>query len=163
MTGMKPRPFFYKFVLVALIGTVALIARFPNTFAKQLSQQPVVPAATVDYYRDIQPILTTNCTKCHQGPAAPAELRLDSAAGLMKGGTSGPAINPGSAETSLLLSRVADTGTNRMPPGGNLNANEISLIRAWINQGAKASPAVDFTAQVEPIFKASCYTCHSGS
>jgi mono/diheme cytochrome c family protein len=162
MTGVNQlRHFYYKLVLVALIGTLALIARFPNTFAQQ-SPQPSSGRA-VDYYRDIQPILTANCVKCHQGPAAPAELRVDSVAALMHGGTSGPAITPGSAEKSILVSRIADKGTNRMPPGGALNGNEIALISTWIDQGAKAEPAVDFTAQIEPILKTSCYSCHAGS
>ena len=153
----------YKFILVVLIGTVALTARFPNTLAQQSPQLPAGPAAAIDYYQDIQPILAVNCTKCHQGATAPAELRMDSVVDLMKGGTSGPAITPGNADGSLLMSRIADTGTNRMPPSGSLSGNDLALIRAWINQGARAEPAVDFTAQIEPILKASCYSCHSGN
>jgi mono/diheme cytochrome c family protein len=152
-----------KLILVLLIGTVALIARLPNTLVGQPSQLPSGSAATVDYYRDIQPIFTANCTKCHQGQTATAELQLNSVADVMKGGTSGPAIISGNADSSLLISRIVDTGTNRMPPGGNLSGTEVALIRAWINQGAKAEPAVDFTAQIEPILKTSCYSCHSGS
>ena len=136
MTGATRLRPFYKLILVALIGIVGLIVRFPNTFAQQSSQ---LPTAAVDYYQDIQPIFTANCAQCHQGPAATAELRLDSVNGLMKGGTSGPAIIPGSADNSLLVSRIADTGTNRMPPGGNLSSNDLALIRAWINKARKLS------------------------
>ncbi|MSV27181.1 MAG: hypothetical protein EXQ52_00305, partial [Bryobacterales bacterium] len=149
------RHLYSKIILGVVIGAIVFIVCFPESFAQQSSPQPSEAIRTVDYYRDVQSILTANCAKCHQGPTAPAELHVDSVAGLMKGGTSGPAIIPGNGESSLLVSRIADTGTNRMPPGGNLSATEIALIREWINQGAKAETPIDFAVQIEPIFRSS--------
>src|SRR5262249_53501975 len=90
------------------------------------------PGSGVEERRGIQPILIANCAKCHQGNAAPAELRLDSPEGLLKGGTSGKAVLPGDADKSLLLARIADpNGNNRMPPGGQLTAAQIDTIKRW--------------------------------
>jgi len=155
--------FYFRLIVAAVIITGGFIIRFPQSFAQQGPAPTTAVKPPVEYYRDVQPILTANCTTCHQGPAAPAELRMDSVVDLMKGGTSGPVIVAGNAGRSSLISRIADTGTNRMPPGGNLSANEIAVISAWIDQGAKGEPPVDFVAQIEPILKSSCYSCHSGS
>ena len=118
----------------------------------------------MDFRKDIQPILAQNCVGCHQGNAAPAELRLDTPEGFLKGGTSGEAFVPGDAEKSLVVLRISDpNGNNRMPPGGQLSPEQVGLIRTWINQGAKADVTVDFVTQVQPIFRDSCYACHSGN
>ncbi len=134
--------------------------------ALQLNSQQR-PANTVDYRRDIQPILSKSCVQCHAGNAAPAELKLDTPEGLLRGGTSGAAVVRGNAEQSQLVVRIADTNANnRMPPPPNapLSAQEIAVIAAWINQGAKTGEAtVDFATQVQPIFQIACYSCHSGN
>lgn len=99
--------------------------------------EPSVPAKT-DYLRDIKPIFEKNCYKCHGPQMQKNELRLDVKEFALKGGTSGPAIIPGkSAESPLIrnVSRLADA--TPMPPKGDpLTAEQIGLLRAWIDQGA---------------------------
>src|SRR6516162_1068711 len=79
------------------------------------------PAAdTINFERDVRPILADNCFKCH-GPdpkARKARLRLDTRADALKGGRSGdPAVVPGKPETSKLIRRVTSTdATEVMPP-----------------------------------------------
>lgn len=142
-----------------LILTLAISLSIP---AVQEAAQLVMGA--IDYRKDVQPVFQKNCVGCHQGNTAPAELHLDSPEGVLRGGTSGKVVIPGDAEKSLLILRIADeNGNNRMPPGGQLSAEQILLVKAWINQGAKAAASLDFVTQVQPIFKASCYACHSGS
>jgi len=136
----------------------------PLTLAFGLFVPAFLCAQQVDFRKDIQPILAANCVQCHQGNAAPAELRLDTPEGLLKGGTSGKVLNPGEAEKSLLIARITDpNGNNRMPPGSQLTAGQIAAIKTWIDQGAKADTSVDFVSQIQPIFRSSCYTCHSGN
>src|SRR5437899_2706085 len=53
-----------------------------------------------------------------------------------KGGKRGPAIVPANAEKSLLYKAVARSGDLQMPPGKPLSAEEIAIIRNWINDGA---------------------------
>jgi hypothetical protein len=105
-----------------------------------LWQATVLAAAPIDYSRDIKPILKERCFACHGALKQEAELRLDTAALISKGGDSGPAIKAGDAADSLLLARVsADDEAERMPPEGMpLSTAQIALLRAWIEQGAIA-------------------------
>ena len=60
---------------------------------------------------------------------------------MRQGGRSGPAIVPGKSSASLLLDAVTGKDRPRMPPekdGPALAPNQIALLRAWIEQGAKA-------------------------
>jgi hypothetical protein len=95
---------------------------------------------SVDYTRAIKPILKSRCYACHGALKQNAKLRLDTAAALLKGGKHGPAVKPGRAAESLLIERVTETDeTERMPPEGPpLSAQQVALLKAWIDQGAKA-------------------------
>src|SRR5207253_8883881 len=65
----------------------------------------------LDYFeRDVRPILVDTCQKCHGEKKQEAELRLDSRAALLKGGFSGPAVEPGHPEKSLLIAAVRHEG-----------------------------------------------------
>ena len=48
------------------------------------AQNPPAPPTTVDFTRDIQPILQASCYECHGTKKTKARLRLDSAAGIVK-------------------------------------------------------------------------------
>ncbi len=99
----------------------------------------VPTAGPVDYQRQIQPILAKHCVGCHGPDKQRGSLRIDSLAALTEGGNRGPAIAPGKATESVLLHAI--TGTNDvaiMPPKEpRLSADEIALVRTWIDQGAK--------------------------
>jgi len=94
----------------------------------------------VDYPRQIKPIFAQNCYKCHGPSEQESDLRLDTAAGALTGGNSGPAVLPGKPDESLLILAITGTGdASPMPPEGErLTAEQVALIRAWIAQGAKA-------------------------
>ena len=92
----------------------------------------------VDFGNQIQPIFAKNCQGCHQGGAAPADLRLDTAAGILQGSISGKVVVPGKSSESLLIEKITGSKGVTMPPNGQkLTAEQIALIRAWIDQGAK--------------------------
>lgn len=97
-----------------------------------------VAAETVDYARQIKPVLKERCYACHGVLKQQAELRLDTAAFAVKGGESGAAIVAGDPDRSLLIKRVTSTDSaDRMPPEGEpLKPEEIAAIQAWIAQGA---------------------------
>lgn len=92
----------------------------------------------VDFRRDVEPILRANCYQCHGPQKAAGQLRLDVKALALKGGISGPVIVPGKAQESRLLKRVLGEGDEaRMPMGGApLKAEQIAVLRNWINVGA---------------------------
>lgn len=90
-----------------------------------------------DFNREIRPLLSGKCFKCH-GPdaeARKAELRLDRRQDAIDAG----AVVSGRPEESPLLQRVtSDDPDLRMPPvGDRLSDNEIETLRAWIKSGAK--------------------------
>jgi hypothetical protein len=61
---------------------------------------------TVDYVRDVKPLLARRCYACHGALKQKAHLPVDTAAALRKGGEGGPAIKPGKAGESELIERV---------------------------------------------------------
>jgi mono/diheme cytochrome c family protein len=95
--------------------------------------------AAVDFTRDIQPILEKSCYSCHGDKLQMGRLRLDSKTAAMNGGQSGTLIHAGKSTESILYQRVAGVGDQaRMPMGAKpLEAAQIALIKAWIDQGAK--------------------------
>src|SRR5262245_25415367 len=95
----------------------------------------------VDYVRDIKPVLSKRCYSCHGGLQQKAGLRLDTAALMKKGGDSGPAIEPGSSDDSLIIDAVTGSEGWRMPPeseGTALSSEDVTRLKAWIDHGAKS-------------------------
>ncbi|HTU93333.1 MAG TPA: DUF1549 domain-containing protein, partial [Gemmataceae bacterium] len=108
---------------------------------------------TVDYNRDIRPILAKNCFACHgqdDGHRA-AKLRLDRRETALLPRKRGAAIVPGAPEKSRLIQRVsAEDESERMPPlqaGNALTRQQIAALKRWIAQGA---PYAEHWAFVKP-------------
>jgi hypothetical protein len=95
-------------------------------------------ASPVDFVRDVQPILEQHCYECHGPSKARGSLRLHTRAGALKGGISGPIIQPGNSDASLIVRRLLGLdGDDRMPLDKDpLLAGQLTLIRRWIDQGA---------------------------
>jgi hypothetical protein len=100
-------------------------------------------AEPVDFSRDVLPILSANCFKCHGRDASTreAKLRLDLREHALLERTSGyAAIVPGKPDTSEVIVRITSKDEDeRMPPadkGRALNSTEIETLREWIAQGA---------------------------
>jgi uncharacterized membrane protein len=98
---------------------------------------------TVSYAKEVQPILTKNCSECHapgqQGFTA-SGLDTTSHAALMKGGQFGALVKPGDAFTSALNMLVEGRVDKsiQMPHGRKkLADDEIAVLKAWVNEGAK--------------------------
>ncbi|MDX1925130.1 MAG: PSD1 and planctomycete cytochrome C domain-containing protein [Pirellulaceae bacterium] len=88
----------------------------------------------------IRPVLVRECYSCHSAEAASkgklrGELLLDSRDATRKGGETGPAVVPGKAEESLLLSALKHEDLE-MPPKGKLDASIIADFEKWIQSGA---------------------------
>jgi hypothetical protein len=117
-------------------------------FAKDVDESKLpapVDRQGVTYVKDIKPLFDQSCVKCHSGDKPKGRLRLDSLAGVLKGGTDGKVVHPGKSAKSILVINVAHLGDEDdwMPPPNNklkirpLTNEQIGLIRAWIDQGAK--------------------------
>ena len=122
------------------VFAIAVLGGLSVTWDSLQAQKPAVtPPAPVDFARDIQPILQNTCYECHGANKVKAKLRLDSRAGMMKGGDTGAIVVPGNSEQSLIVRRLLGLdGEDRMPKDGDpLAAAQIALIRSWIDQGAQ--------------------------
>ena len=107
------------------------------------------PASTkpgVTYAADVKHIFDTSCIKCHSGDKPKAHLKLDTLENALKGSKDGKVITVGDSAKSLIVKCVAHATSDPdmwMPPPHNkanigpLTPEQIGLIRAWIDQGAK--------------------------
>ncbi len=107
------------------------------------SAAPVLESTgTIDFQRDVRPILADNCFQCH-GPdkgTRLAELRLDTQEGAFAKRPNGTTIVPSDSEASLLYQRITHANEiMRMPPiysKKELAKEQIDVLRNWIEQGA---------------------------
>jgi len=120
--------------IAVLAGTLVCLSSL--TVGKALADEQLL------FERDVLPILTAHCLKCHGLEARKAGLDLRTAALIARGGDSGPALEPGALEKSPLYARMADRS---MPPKGELplGDDKIEIIRRWIASGAKATAATE--------------------
>ena len=84
----------------------------------------------------IRPVLVEHCYQCHSAETTEGNLRLDNREGLRRGGDRGPALVPGNAETSLIVSAIAYQDDLQMPPDRKLPPDVIQAFTRWVNQGA---------------------------
>jgi hypothetical protein len=105
--------------------------------------------------KDIAPLFENACVKCHGEDKHKGGIRVDTLAELMKGGEDGAIVVPGNSAKSPLVLSVArvdresamppdrkpgrDIGPDgkKLPPVVHFTAEQVGLIRAWIDQGAK--------------------------
>ena len=104
---------------------------------------PALLAQTVDFNREVRPILSDNCFLCH-GPDEKqrmVNLRLDTKEGAFADRGGYRIIVPGDASRSKLYQKIsAADKALRMPPAGagrELSEQQIDRLRRWIEQGAK--------------------------
>lgn len=98
---------------------------------------PAMAIAGEDRQAEVQALLLARCVKCH-GPLKPkAELNLSTFRGIARGGKTGAVVVAGKADESLLWERV---DADEMPPEIPLSADEKSLLKAWLESGAKGVP-----------------------
>ena len=83
-------------------------------------------------------ILAARCSECHGADAQESGLRLDSRAGMLKGGEFGPAIVAGKGRESELVRRIMTTSKQMMPPEGDrLTKEEVAEHEADEPKGKK--------------------------
>ena len=123
-----------------------LAAAFSFALAASADLPPASTKTGLTYTTDIKPIFDTSCVKCHSGDRAKARLHMDSLAGVLKGTKEGKIVTTSDGAGSLIVKAVAHATKDKdswMPPIPNkavikpLTPEQIGLIRAWIDQGAK--------------------------
>jgi mono/diheme cytochrome c family protein len=134
--------------LIAVCGSFLLPAVAAEKPKSTIDTSKLPTASTrtgVAFAADIQPIFQKACVGCHGPEKQKGKLRLDTLAAALKGGEDGKVVEPGHSADSVLIHNVAHLGDpdDFMPPPKNkgnippLTPEQIGLIRAWIDQGAK--------------------------
>ena len=103
-------------------------------------------AESVDFVRDVRPILAKHCYECHADKKQKSGLRLDIKSEALKGGDNhAPDILPGRAKDSPLIHFITTTDEDEiMPPKGKrLHPAEIDTLTRWIAEGAVWPDGVD--------------------
>ncbi len=114
-----------------LILSVGLIAN-----ADEPSDKPPAAQSVELFEKRVRPLLIERCFACHGEDQAESELRLDSRADMLEGGSRGAAIVPGDPDKSLLIRAVNHADTLAMPPKEKLSQREINDLTAWVKAGA---------------------------
>ena len=123
---------------------IALAAVATSSFA-----EGVAP----DFKKHIQPVLETNCIKCHGAEKQKGDLQLHTREAMIAGGDSGSALDLEAPHQSLLLTRSllpADHDDAMPPKGDRLTIKQTDHIRAWIAAGAQWPENLELTPR-EPI------------
>jgi len=87
------------------------------------------------FEKSVRPLLEARCFKCHGAKKQQSHLRLDSRAGMLRGGDSGPAIKPGKPNESLIVKAIRYDELE-MPPDRRLDKREVETFVRWIQMGA---------------------------
>ncbi|MGD9635323.1 MAG: DUF1549 domain-containing protein, partial [Pirellulales bacterium] len=112
--------------------------------------------AKVDFTRDVRPILSDKCFRCH-GPdpkSRQADLRLDVWDSTDDAVGATEMIVPGDPDASELIARITShDAETRMPPadsGKTLTPEQVDILKRWVAQGAEFKKHWAFVAPVRP-------------
>ncbi len=122
-----------------LIATIFSAGRWSGGLFAEGSEpsQAVVSREQADFFEaSIRPLLVSQCLECHNSDESSGGLRVDSRDALLTGGDTGPAMVPGNAAESLVITAVHQSGELRMPPDSRLNVSQIEALERWILMGA---------------------------
>jgi mono/diheme cytochrome c family protein len=120
-------------VCVALISAARLAA--------DIAAAPAISSEDLQFFETrIRPVLADHCYKCHSRDADKIKggLMLDTREGMLHGGDTGPAIEPGKPEDSLIVDAISykDADLQMPPKGEKLSDQQVADITEWIRRGA---------------------------
>jgi len=128
-------------VRIALAGA-ALVSLLATGTHAAAGNAPL-PAAELQFFETkVRPVLSEHCYKCHSHSADRVKggLMVDSRAGMLLGGNSGPAVVPGNPDESPLIQAIRYSDPDlQMPPeehGGKLTDRQIADLTEWVRRGA---------------------------
>ncbi len=132
------------------LACAALALTLSNATPGQCADAP-------DFTKHIAPLFTKYCTGCHNDIDREGKLSLESYASLLKGGQKGAVVTPSNGDLSRMVLVLTGKAEPKMPPEGEEEpkAEEIALIKAWIDAGAKGpeGKGPDVTLLVTPQIK----------
>ncbi len=151
----------FSAICVGVLASAALLSAQgaePAANKDTIVAAPVALGRPVDFEKDVNPILESNCLACHNVGIAESKLNIETVESILKGGKRGPAVVPKSPEKSLLFQVASRSRQPAMPPLPNkveanaLTPQQLGVLKQWILEGAKggASGSGD-SIQWQPI------------
>lgn len=124
-----------KTVDVAVWTVISMAAIFCHS---QPARADEPDAAAIEFFeKQVRPLLIKHCYECHTTHEPKGGLALDTRAGVLRGGDSGPAIVPSESEKSRLIDAVRYQNSDlQMPPKGRIPAADIEVLEKWVAMGA---------------------------
>jgi hypothetical protein len=121
--------------LLLVVGSGWLLT-FSGRAARGEEGKPA-PEERAFFEGKVRPLLESHCYNCHGPNKQKAGLRLDSRGAMMRGGESGPILEPGNPKSSRLIEVIRYDGDVQMPPRRKLDEAEISILTRWAQSGAE--------------------------
>ena len=125
---------------LALLSALLTALTFAIGTSRAATAANAEPANSPEFFeKRIRPVLSDQCFKCHSSNAEKLKggLMLDSREAILKGGDTGPAVEPGDPEKSLLVDAIRWKDKDmQMPPKKPLAADDVACIEAWVKAGA---------------------------
>ncbi|MEW4568774.1 PSD1 and planctomycete cytochrome C domain-containing protein [Tautonia sp. JC769] len=120
-----------------LLIPFVLLLPASQSLPAQDANDPTDPRSIAYFETHIRPILVERCVSCHGPDEREGGLRLDTRAAVFDlGGDSGPPVEPGDPDASLLVEAIRYDSFVQMPPSSKLPDAEIALLTDWIAHGA---------------------------
>ena len=123
-------------LILILLSYLLLVSASPTTIGND-NQKPIEPKQLEFFEARIRPVLIKHCYECHstKSDEVKGNLLVDSAAGLLHGGDSGPAIVAGKPDESPLIEALRYDGVE-MPPDGRLSPSIVKNFERWVEMGS---------------------------
>jgi len=119
---------------------IAIAATLSCTAPIFAQDRPLTPEENDYFESKIRPALIEHCHKCHSADKdakIKGGLQLDSKAGLLKGGSTGPGLVAGQPDRSLIIKAMRYADPNlQMPPKEKLSESVVADFENWVRMGA---------------------------
>lgn len=135
--------------VLGVLGLVLCFDAEARLTPDQIKRLPAPASREVSFSKEVKPIFEASCIKCHGRGRDKGNFRVDTRETLLKGGDSGVALVPGRSAESLLIELVSGLDPDNVMPqkGSKLTSEEVAVLRAWIDQGAKWDAETSFAKQ----------------
>lgn len=104
----------------------------PPVTPSPVTPPPATPPRAPAYLAVQTRLFDVSCVRCHSGTKPSGRIDLTSYAKVM--GNAKKVVVPGAANRSLVYTEIVNKS---MPPRGTVSAEDLAILRDWINEGAK--------------------------
>ena len=136
-----------KFLPASVITTSLLLSvGWAELSLDEQAKLPAAAARAVDFEKDIKPLFEAACVKCHAKGKDKGGFSLETREGFLKGGETGPGAVVGKSAGSYVVELVSGIDPENVMPkkGTKWTAEQVGVLRAWIDQGAAWPANVTF-------------------